>query len=151
MWSRHPCVNPRREKIFTVILSYTVIEVDAAAELDSTSDMDEGLYPALGGRVARLRKELDITQEALGGRAGMSRATIASIEAGRQRVTLDQLYQLASALELDDLSQLIPLEVTRYQPIAAGLDPDLNPIQVAQIETILRSALARAHATRKRP
>lgn len=79
----------------------------------------------------------------------MSRATIASIEAGRQRVTLDQLYQLASALELDDLSQLVPLDVRRHAPLTAMLDANLNAIQVKQIETMLRGALARANATRK--
>lgn len=127
----------------------TVIEVDAAHEVDSMGSMDEGIYPALGERVSKHRRELKITQESLGGRVGMSRATIASIEAGRQRVTLDQLYQLASALELDDLSQLVPIDVRRHAPLTAMLDASLNAIQMKQIETMLRGALARANATRK--
>lgn len=113
--------------------------------------MDDALYRGLGERIARLRKTLDLTQEALGGRVNMSRATIASMEAGRQRVTLDQLYELASALELGDLSDLIPLDVPRYQSIAPSLPERVNPIQAAQIDTLLRSALAGARGGRKRP
>lgn len=104
--------------------------------------MSEELYRSLGERVARLRARAGLTQEALGSRVGMRRASVASIEAGRQSVTLDQLYQLASALELESLSDLISLEVPRYQALAGKLKEPVTPGQRAQIDLILRNALA---------
>jgi transcriptional regulator with XRE-family HTH domain len=104
--------------------------------------MSEELYRSLGERVATLRTNVGLTQEALGSRIGMRRASVASIEAGRQSVTLDQLYQLASALELESLSELISLDVPRYQPLAGRLREPVTPGQLAQIDLILRNALA---------
>jgi transcriptional regulator with XRE-family HTH domain len=111
--------------------------------------MGDELYRALGERIATLRAQKRVTQEVLGSRARMNRATVASIEAGRQRVTLDQLYQLASALELDSLSQLISLDVPRYDRFAERLPQNVSPGQAAQIDTILRSALAGVRDSRK--
>jgi transcriptional regulator with XRE-family HTH domain len=107
-------------------------------------------YAALGLRVANARRALGLSQEALGARADLSRATIASIEAGRQKVALDQLYALAAALEITDISQLVPLEVpdSSEQEIPTGFD--LNPIQTSQISDLVRSALASARGGSRR-
>ncbi len=69
---------------------------------------DERFYRTLGATIRRRRDELDLTQEALGERLNppMTRASIANIEAGKQRVLAHTLVDLASALtmKLDELS-----------------------------------------------
>lgn len=104
---------------------------------------DMGIYRALGGRVARLRRQLGLTQVGLAHRSGMSRASIASIEAGRQRIAVDQLYELGAALGVARVSDLIPMEV----PDAAAAAPIegqrvVSPVQSAQIDGIVRAALS---------
>ena len=110
------------------------------------------LYRALGTRIASLRRGHQLTQLELGDRVGMSRATIASIEAGRQKVALDQLYALGSALGVSQVSDLIPMEVPRLAlpetPIKPGVS--ISSVQVAQIDSLVRSAVAQARGGRRR-
>lgn len=61
-----------------------------------------------GRIVARRREELGLTQSELAARSNLSRASIASIENGRQNVHLYHLYDLASALELRRVTDLLP-------------------------------------------
>jgi transcriptional regulator with XRE-family HTH domain len=110
------------------------------------------IYKALGGRVASLRRELGLTQMELAHRLGVSRASVASIEAGRQKVVLDQAYALAGALELGKLSDLISMDVPRRERAAAPLPAKFSasPIQAAQIDGIVRSAVASARSGTKK-
>jgi len=62
------------------------------------SKLQEALITVLKEERAELTH---LTQEELSGRSGVSRATIANIERGRQAVTIDTLYKLSRALELD--------------------------------------------------
>jgi transcriptional regulator with XRE-family HTH domain len=55
----------------------------------------------LGVRIRERRRELGLTQGALALRAGLSRPSIANLEAGRQNAGLRQLVALARALEVD--------------------------------------------------
>ena len=103
-----------------------------------------GVYRALGERVARLRRGLGLTQVALAERVGVSRASIASIEAGRQRIALDQIYLIGGALGIARLDELIPMEVPSIgttAPIGGG--KVVSSVQSAQINGILRAALAK--------
>jgi len=64
--------------------------------------MDESeIYRGLGSLVRQHRKRLDMRQEALGELIGLSRASIANIETGRQHIPLHHLYRLAQALKVD--------------------------------------------------
>jgi len=104
--------------------------------------MTSTMYEALGQRISKRRKSLGLTQEMLAERADFSRASVASIEAGRQRISLDQLYDLASALELDTLADLVALEAGSRSTIAPiKSDARLSRVQNAQIDGLLRSAL----------
>jgi transcriptional regulator with XRE-family HTH domain len=63
--------------------------------------MDE-LQQALGEEIRNRRLELkDVTQDTLAIRSGVSRATIANIERGRQSVTIGILYRLSRELGVD--------------------------------------------------
>src|SRR5712692_1672050 len=57
-------------------------------------------YKALGDLIRRRRKILNLSQEKLAGRLGVSRASIANIETGRQKILVHQLLQLAATLNL---------------------------------------------------
>lgn len=64
-------------------------------------------YEGFGGRIRLLRKRKELTQEQLGARLvpQVTRASIANIESGKQRVLAHTLAQLAEALDVtaDDL------------------------------------------------
>jgi transcriptional regulator with XRE-family HTH domain len=63
------------------------------------------LQRRVGARVRELRADRGLTQLRLAERSGISRPSIANVEAGRQNVSLRQLCALASALgvEVGDL------------------------------------------------
>ncbi len=63
---------------------------------------------AFGRAVAKRRQELRLTQSMLSGLTGLSRASIASIEKGRQNILLHHVYDLAQALQLRHAGDLLP-------------------------------------------
>ena len=69
----------------------------------------DDIYRLLGEAVARRRKHLEMTQADLAKVVGLSRASIANIEVGRQKMLVHQAYALADALKLDSVGQLLPL------------------------------------------
>lgn len=62
------------------------------------SEHSEALARRVGERVRELRAGHGLTQLALAERSGISRPSIANLEAGRQNVSLRQLCALATAL-----------------------------------------------------
>ena len=79
----------------------------------------DALYRNLGNRIRDLRKKTRRTQDQIARRVGISRASLANIEAGRQQVLVHHLVALAKALDLDSPSDLLLVlqELTR-QPAA---------------------------------
>ena len=65
------------------------------------------IYRNLGKRIRDLRKSLGLTQVQLAQQVGISRASLANIEAGRQQVLVHHLLGLASALQLDSPALLL--------------------------------------------
>lgn len=61
---------------------------------------------ALGRAVARRRRGLQISEEGLGARVGRSGAFIASLEAGRMRISAAMVVALARALGVSGLALL---------------------------------------------
>lgn len=54
----------------------------------------------LGEQIGKVRTELEMTQEDLGRLVSLSRVAIGQIEAGRRRVTADELQRFSGALEV---------------------------------------------------
>lgn len=65
------------------------------------------IYRNLGTRIRELRRGLRQTQDQLAKQIGVSRASLANIEAGRQQLLVHHLFALASALQLDSPAQLL--------------------------------------------
>ena len=111
---------------------------------------DMAIYKAFGKAVATRRKKLEWTQADLAGRTGMSRAAIANIESGRQNVLLHHVYDLATALELDKVSDLLPVSTKSLIPDIDELpvsvsaeDVTPSPSAKAQISDLIAIAMAR--------
>ena len=80
----------------------------------------EGIYREVGRNIRRYRASTHRTQAQLASEIGISRASLANIEAGRQQVLLHHLYAIADALDLDSPSVLMPMPPS----------PDGNPAEV---------------------
>lgn len=63
-------------------------------------DPIESIYVALGAAVFEQRMRAGWTQQDLAGQVGLSRASIANVELGRQRLMLHQVVALADALSV---------------------------------------------------
>lgn len=70
------------------------------------------IYEQLGQLVRRHRNRLSMSQETLSEKLGLSRASVANIEAGRQHIPLHHLYSLARALRVEPHT-LLPSQEAR--------------------------------------
>ncbi len=59
--------------------------------------MRELVYRQLGGKIEQVRSALGWTQDELAKKIGLTRASIANIEAGRQRILLHDLEKFSVA------------------------------------------------------
>lgn len=66
----------------------------------------------LGARVREARKRVGLTPKALASLVGLSRSSIANLEAGRQRVPIHIIWNLADALGVS-IGELVPEVTTR--------------------------------------
>ncbi len=80
------------------------------------------LYEELGRLVRQHRERLGMSQEKLAEAIELSRASVANIETGRQRIPLHHLYRLARALKVE-AGALLP-RATR--PVAGVMDRPIN-------------------------
>ena len=65
------------------------------------------LYKRLGSTIRERRRELGMTQRRLSDKLEISRASLASVETGRQRIFIHQLYRFAEQLDTE-VSALLP-------------------------------------------
>jgi transcriptional regulator with XRE-family HTH domain len=94
----------------------------------------EAFYVRLGRRVQDLRKQRRLTQEQLGARLvpQVTRASIANIESGKQRVLAHSLAQIAETLEVS-ITDLL-----REEP--APVEPEVRQTLEAQLHDRLKIA-----------
>jgi len=99
----------------------------------------------LGRRLAVRRRNVGITQVEVAHALAVSRASIANIEAGRQKLYVHQLYDLARILKCRDLREILPTSVpgVEQEPLLAESE-ELSAVQRAQIESLVRRAFATA-------
>ena len=99
------------------------------------------IYRTLGLAVAKRRNELGLTQADVAARIDLTRASLANIETGRQKVLLHQLFKLANALEVTSITDLVP----RLFQFAENSEPvqfegsDVNDRERAQLEHFVRT------------
>jgi transcriptional regulator with XRE-family HTH domain len=106
------------------------------------------LYRDLGEMVSRRREALGLTQKDLAVEVGLSRASIANIETGRQKVMLHQIFNLASALQLSAADLLPQVNVSSVRPSTLKLPDDLSTEQKRRISQFYESAVPQSRSAR---
>ena len=88
----------------------------------------EPFYQALGSKLQEAREERKMTQAQLGRSLtpASTRASIANIENGKQRVLLHTFLQLSRALDVDMKALLPPSEPTAQAPTAKDVERELR-------------------------
>jgi transcriptional regulator with XRE-family HTH domain len=105
----------------------------------------ESIYRHIGAVVRRGRRKFKprLTQETLAQRVGISRASLANIETGRQSVLVHQLYALAAALDLAPADFLLPATDAGVRAEWDQVLPDdLKPLHKNQIARLLADTQA---------
>jgi len=73
------------------------------------------LYLAIGGNISRFRKELSLSQAELAARLKVTQPHVASIETGKRRISIEDLFQVAEGLKIP-VTALLPLEEDPKKP-----------------------------------
>lgn len=108
------------------LLSRIVVESKDYAEISMLNRFNM----ELGGRI-RARRERTMTQAALAKAVGLSRTSITNIECGRQRLLVDQLADIASALGVP-VADLIPSSPSQAE------EPTVPHPELPQMPTVAR-------------
>ena len=98
------------------------------------------LYKRLGATIKAQRRARGLTQQQLATQLGISRASLANVETGRQRVLIHQLYELADQLSIN-IQELLPKpsEAEALQALDDLLfSENLTVAQRQQIATLLK-------------
>jgi len=73
------------------------------------------LYLAIGGNISRFRKELALSQAELAARLKVTQPHVASIETGKRRISIEDLFEVAEGLKVP-VTALLPLEEDTKKP-----------------------------------
>jgi len=99
----------------------------------------EPIYQQIGKNIRTVRRRAEKAQDELASQLGISRATLANMETGRQRILVHQLYAIAQALKIG-LNDLLPPP----QDVAAmanwtslTFEGDLNAEQKKQVANLI--------------
>jgi transcriptional regulator with XRE-family HTH domain len=83
------------------------------------------LYVEFGRRLRAAREKAGLSQAQLGRLAGLSRPAISNIEAGRQHVALEQIYQFAEALDTSPSALMPEVASATDRARIPGLDREI--------------------------
>ena len=112
--------------------------------------MDSGrFYAQLGSKISRARRDAGLTQGAVAQVAGISRASLANIEAGRQQVFVHHLVEIARALDLGDLSEIVVYDASCSGRVAESKEVRFSGAELSSKERDgVLALLSRASARR---
>jgi transcriptional regulator with XRE-family HTH domain len=99
----------------------------------------ESIYKSIGTIVRSKRRLMEWSQVTLAQRLGISRATLANIETGRQRILVHQLYSFAAVLGMKTEELLPPLRSNspEFDWQHLPMPDDLKPQQREQIARLI--------------
>jgi len=104
-------------------------------------------YLTFGEAMAFRRRQLKLKQSDLAARVRMSRASIANIERGRQNVLLHHACDIAAALQLARVDDLLPAEPrASLEDQVLAVSADVSAKAKAQLTDMIANALAAAPA-----
>ena len=126
--------------------TFLFVILTRASISDSLARMsDLEIYRLIGSRIAAKRKDLRLKQVEVAEQIGLTRASLANIEKGRQRIMLHQVYKIAEALKTDSILDLVPARFTASvpdEPIVFA-ETDMREDLRAQAEQFIRRAPVR--------
>ena len=131
----------------TCLLQTYVCVIDMTDALWQSDSMENAsVYGLLGRAVAARRDEINLTQQTLADKIGLSRASVANIESGRQKVLLHQVYALVRALGLKSITDLVPAAplpetASKSEPQIALSRTDLSDDEMASVAQFLQAVL----------
>lgn len=107
------------------------------------------IYRAIGSAVRDLRRQSNMTQQEVADAIGISRASVANIERGEQRVFVDQLDDIAKLFNLSGLDGIVQHKSSdeaarRTNPLSGDI---LNRGQIRQVKLIVDEILTEANST----
>lgn len=94
-------------------------------------------YEEVGRRLRQARTDADLTQQQLADKVGVSRASVANIEAGRQPFLLHVLNGFAAALEVKPCT-LLPDEGARAAELDLPVEKELEDLSEAEQRWVRR-------------
>ena len=98
---------------------------------------DSALYRQLGQLVKERREALRLSQQDLSATIGVSRAWVANMETGRQRVSVHYLYRIAETLKME-VHELLP-KLGRSERVEIQSSVSLSSDQRNLVEQIVHS------------
>ena len=116
------------------------------------SNVQDALLRAVGSRVREARTAAHLSQEQLAQRIGVTRSSVANLEAGRQDMNLSRIAGILAALGID-LNVLIQpgdLPVLPPAPHVVEITPVFEVCCITCGSTVLDAPRSRAEARRSR-
>lgn len=95
--------------------------------MTATSFSRAEIYQIIGNRIRSHREKLNLTQEKLGERVGLTRVSITNIEKGRQKLLVHTLIQFAAALSIPVGDLIAPFDQNSSTIRPEQLPTDLTP------------------------
>lgn len=95
-----------------------------------------GFYERLGTQISAARAKLGITQAQLSSGIGLTRSSVANIEAGKQRISVEVLAKIAQALGLEPATLIPPLDSDVAQLVRDDMRTSLIEVSEGLIDQV---------------